>query len=136
LLAPHITDPDLLDARFFVTVPLLLQSLMLTYPFTVRAIVRSSTSEVRNKTSAQHLYKVMVKALTTFMSLASMRSQKSTAWAVTMATVMEFSKLSDSESNMFARLGLNVSYRTLLNFVKKNGQVFHKRIQEVGVSNS
>ena len=106
---------------------------MFTYPVTVQSLVRGACSEVRNQTSVNHLFKMMVKALGAFMTMASMRSQKNTAWAVTIATVMELSKLSDAELELLARLGLSVSYDTLLDFVKSNGDVFDQRVQEVCV---
>jgi len=85
LLLTKLTEPDLLDVRFFVTVPLLLQSLMFTYPVTVQTLVRGACSEVRNQTSGNHLFKMMVKALSAFMTMASTRSQKNTCLYVTRA---------------------------------------------------
>ena len=130
------TEPELLDIRFFVSVALILQSLMFTYPFTIKSTIRACVPEVRNLVSDHHYRLVMVKILNSFMVRLAARSQKNTAWALTLACMLELTKLSDSESDKFAHLGLSVSYDTLLHFVEQNGAAFSDQLQQVGILSS
>ena len=92
--------------------------------------------EVRNLVSDHHYRLVMVKILNSFMVRLAARSQKNTAWALTLACMLELTKLSDSESDTFAHLGLSVSYDTLLHFVEQNGAAFSDQLQQVGILSS